>query len=55
MHWERVRGKKVEYWSISRNGFTAGCHYGSGHSDNAFHYSVDELLDSQNKNFIYIE
>jgi hypothetical protein len=52
MNRERVTGIKVEYWSVNRNGFTAGCHYGTGQSDNAVHYSMDELLDSQNKNFL---
>jgi len=52
MNWEIIEGKKVEYWSIDRKGFTTGTHFGSGHTDNAIHYSIEKLLNPLEMHYI---
>jgi hypothetical protein len=52
MRWEITEGNKVEYWSIDRRGFTTGTHYGSGHTDNAIHYTVEKLLNPLQMHYI---
>lgn len=44
-NWEETDGTKVDYCYVSKTGFMVGAHHGSGHTDNAIHYTITQMLD----------